>query len=133
MTSDSDTTRWIRPVKRRNVKSGEFLTARTGEAKAAIVRGRFAVGKSVRLTVRWSRPHPDPLLQERIPRTLCAPCAPELAGVRSARRPGAQQVRMQSATWGGFRHEQAVGAAATGDRSRSKGGFMGRETWCAAW
>src|SRR2546428_10321937 len=33
---------------------------------------------------------------------------------------------MQSATWRGFRHEQAVGAAATGDRSRSKGGFMGR-------
>src|SRR6266480_1961195 len=34
---------------------------------------------------------------------------------------------MQSATWGGFRHAQAVGAAATGDRSRSKRGFMGRE------
>src|SRR5437870_6622119 len=32
---------------------------------------------------------------------------------------------MQSATWRGFRHEQAVGAAATGDRSRSKREFMG--------
>ena len=59
-------------------------------------------------------------------RTFIAPCAPEPASVRSARRPGAQRVRMQSATWGGFRHEQAVGAAATGDRSRSRGGFMGR-------
>src|SRR5207245_3302404 len=67
------------------------------------------------------------LLQERTPRTFIAPCAPEPAGVRSARRPGEQRVRMQSATWGGFRHEQAVGAAATGDRSRSKGGFMGSE------
>src|SRR5947199_10836629 len=64
--------------------------------------------------------------RERTLRTFIAPCAPEPAGVRSARRPGAQRVRMQSATWGGFRHEQAVGAAATGDRSRSKGGFMGR-------
>src|SRR2546430_3677534 len=56
-------------------------------------------------------------------------------------RPGAQRVRMQSATWGGFRHEQAVEAAATGDRSRSKGGFMGSEnpplafitTWRGVW
>src|SRR3989440_8555676 len=47
-------------------------------------------------------------------------------GVRSGRRPGAQRVRMQAVSWGGFRHKQAVGAAATGDRSRSKGGFMGR-------
>src|SRR6266480_4388298 len=73
-----------------------------------------------------ARPHPFPLSQERTSRTFIAPCAPELAGVRSARRPGAQRVRMQSATWGRFRHEQALGAAATGDRSRSKGGFMGR-------
>src|SRR5438552_2761830 len=29
---------------------------------------------------------------------------------------------MQSAPWGGFRHEHAFGAAATRDRSRSKGG-----------
>src|SRR5438477_9201958 len=64
--------------------------------------------------------------RERTLRTFIAPCAPEPAGVRSARRPGAQRVRMQSATWGGYRHEQAFGAAATGDRSRSKGGFMGR-------
>src|SRR5205814_9853743 len=71
-------------------------------------------------------PHPGHLPLERTPRTFIAPCAPEPAGVRSARRPGAQRVRMQSATWGGYRHEQAVGAAATGDRSRSKGGFMGR-------
>src|SRR5439155_754148 len=69
------------------------------------------------------RPRP----QERTPRTFIAPCTPEPAGVRSARRPGAQRVRMQSATWGRFRHEQAVGAAATGDRSRSKGRFIGRE------
>src|SRR5437762_14172777 len=79
-----------------------------------------------------ARPHPGPLRQERTPRTFIAPCALEPAGVRSARRPGAQRVRMQSATWGGFRHEQAVGAAATGDRSRSKGGFMGREPAIAA-
>src|SRR3989440_6745107 len=64
--------------------------------------------------------------RERTLRTFIAPCAPEPAGIRSARRPGAQRVRMQSATWGGFRHEQAIGAAATGDRSRSKGGFMER-------
>src|SRR5207253_9693205 len=64
--------------------------------------------------------------RERTLRSFIAPCAPEPSGVRSARRPGAQRVRMQSATWGGFRHEQAVGAAATGDRSRSKGRFMGR-------
>src|SRR5204862_4061365 len=70
--------------------------------------------------------------QERTLRTFIAPCAPEPASVRSARRPGAQRVRMQSATWGGFRHEQAVGAAATGDRSRSEGGFMGREPAIAA-
>src|SRR6266480_2690585 len=73
-----------------------------------------------------ARPHPGPLPQERTLRTFIAPCALEPAGVRSARRPGAQRVRMQSAAWGRFRHEQAVGAAATGDRSRSKGGFMGR-------
>src|SRR2546422_4322746 len=70
--------------------------------------------------------------RERTLRSFIAPCAPEPAGVRSARRPGAQRVRMQSATWGGFRHEQAVGAAATGDRSRSKGGFIGRERAIAA-
>src|SRR5207253_8627539 len=64
--------------------------------------------------------------RERTLRSFIAPCTPEPTGVRSARRPGAQRVRMQSATWGGFRHEQAVEAAATGDRSRSKGGFMGR-------
>src|SRR5205814_10379560 len=51
--------------------------------------------------------------QERTLPTFIAACAPEPAGVRSARRPGAQRVRMQSATWGGFRHKQAVGAAAT--------------------
>ena len=65
--------------------------------------------------------------KERTPRTFIAPCALEPVSVRSARRPGMQRVRMQSANWGAFRHEQAVGAAATGDRSRSKGGFMGRE------
>src|SRR5947207_12367619 len=70
--------------------------------------------------------------RERTLRTFIAPCAPEPAGVRSARRPGAQRVRMQPATWGGFRHEQAVGAAATGDRSRSRGGFMERERAIAA-
>src|SRR5438309_2022060 len=64
--------------------------------------------------------------RERTPRTFIAPCAPKPAGVRSARRPGAQRVRMQSAAWARFRHEQAVGAAATGDRSRSEGGFIGR-------
>src|SRR2546429_9171479 len=69
---------------------------------------------------------PSPPLGERTPRTFIAPCAPEPAGVRSARRPGAQRARMKSATWGRFRHEQAVGAAATGDRSGSKGGFRGR-------
>src|SRR5436190_1463766 len=82
--------------------------------------------------VAHPHPFPLPLPQERTLRTFIAPCAPEPAGVRSARRLGAQQVRMQSATWGGFRHEQAVGAAATGDRSRSKGGFMGRERSLAA-
>src|SRR5205814_1449479 len=65
--------------------------------------------------------------RQRTPRTFIAPRAPDPAGRLSARRPGAQRVRMQSATWGGFRHEQAVGAAATGDRSRSKGGLMRRE------
>src|SRR5256885_10723192 len=77
-----------------------------------------------------ARPLLFPAPKERTPRTFIAPCPPEPAGVRSARRPGAQRVRMQSATWGGFRHEQAVGAAATGDRSRSKGGFMGAKTRC---
>src|SRR5216110_2238870 len=76
--------------------------------------------------VAHPHPFPLPLPQERTLRTFIAPCASEPAGLRSARRPGAQRVRMQSATWGGFRHEQAVGTAATGDRSRSKGGFMGR-------
>src|SRR5216110_301377 len=76
--------------------------------------------------VAHPHPFPLPLPQERTLQTFIAPCALEPAGVRSARRPGAQRVRMQSAAWGGFRHEQAVGAAATGDRSRSKGGFMER-------
>src|SRR5205823_14829485 len=74
----------------------------------------------------------EPATQERTSRTFIAPCAPEPGGVRSARRPGAQRVRTQPATWGGFRYEQAVGAAATGDRSRSKGGFMGRARAIAA-
>src|SRR5438445_3800883 len=61
---------------------------------------------------------------ERVPaRAGCrSRCDRGPVALRSARRPGAQRVRMQSATWGGFRHEQAVGAAATWDRSRSKGG-----------
>src|SRR5256885_993108 len=36
-----------------------------------------------------ARPHPGPLPQERTLRTFIAPCAPEPAGARSARRPGA--------------------------------------------